>query len=113
VAEKGNDVDGGGGMTSKTMITVKTLVRRVNRALARRDGCVHGEAWPYRCDGVHQCLPTKKLKVTRGMRTRHAVGDFYLVDIATNDVETHVSLPHLARELKVLQRWEELEELDT
>jgi len=93
----------------KVPVTARALIQRINRALAKRDGCVHGQEWPHRWDGVRSCYPASVLKIARG-RAWLDVGEFYILDSATNAVaEPGVDLAALAHKLKVLQAWEEFE----
>ena len=97
-------------MTISTKVSKDALIRRINRALAKREGCVHGEAWPHRGDGGRRCLAAMKLKEARGARTRRAVGRYYLLDVAGNLVaDSDVHPVWMAREMRLLETWEQVD----
>ena len=51
----------------------------------------------------------KQLKTGRGLLLERTVGRYYVIDIRRNCVtQQYVDVEDLARELKVLQSWEEL-----
>lgn len=96
--------------THGTPISMKALIRRINRALAKQEGCVHGEPLLLCCHGQGRCVPALKLRVARGARTRHLAGDFFLWEVAEGSVrETHVQPKVLGRHLGVLAAWEAVE----
>jgi hypothetical protein len=74
---------------SKVPITERALIQRINRKLATDD---------------------KRLLVSKpSSRWLDTTGRHYMVDVATNsNVDYHVDVEALGRELKVLKDWEEL-----
>ena len=67
-------------------VTVRALVQRINRNLAK--------------DG-------RALHAARGERARLDVGDFYVIDVSVNGVvKTNVDPEAMGREMGVLQAWE-------
>lgn len=51
----------------------------------------------------------KQLKTGRGLLLERTIGRYYVIDIRRNCVtQQYVDVEELARELKVLQSWEEL-----
>jgi hypothetical protein len=74
----------------KVPVSMRAVIARVNRALKPND---------------------EKLKVTRGDRWRHELGDYYVVNWSRNwIVNKQVDPEEMARELKVLQEWERVVE---
>jgi hypothetical protein len=103
-----------GDIQRKVPVTVRAIIQRINRAIAKRDGCVHGLEWPHECDALaHGCAPLRVLKKARGSIRRTDVGEFYILNVLKNWIdETDVDLAKLARELGVLRPWEEVEEAE-
>ena len=78
------------GKGQKVPVTMRALVQRINRKLAP-NGTV--------------------LKATRGTGQSENLGDYYVVHVHKNEVESHhVDAEVLGRRLKVLKPWEELVE---
>ena len=74
----------------KVPLTMRALIARINRKLAKQDKC---------------------LKTARGAALRSNFGDYYVLNWRRNVVtQQHIDPVTLARELGVLQGWEELRE---
>jgi hypothetical protein len=73
-------------MAGSVPVSMRALVQRVNRQLAKK-----GE----------------QLRAARGEGARQDVGDFFIISVAENIlVRKEVNLEELGRELGVLQPWE-------
>lgn len=74
----------------KVPVTARALVQRINRALKKE----------------HQ-----QVRATRGTGNMWiTLGDFYVVDIQGHFIDSHhVDIEKLARNLDVIEAWEELE----
>ena len=76
----------------KLRVSKAALFARINRRLAQQD---------------------ERLRVSRSERARQDLGDYYIVDVRRNFlVGGHIDPVQLARELGVLQGYEEAEDLD-
>ncbi len=77
-------------MPQKVKVSERAIVARISRALAKE-----GEA-------LRRCR--------RDSRSYSTLGDYYVIDINRNFVtSTDIDLEKWAREMKVLQAWEEME----
>jgi len=92
----------------KVPVNMRALLQRINRALAKEYGCVHGLDWPHVVQN-ETCLPARQLRTARGWRARFDLGEYFVVDIATNTVvEKQVDPEDMGRELEALQPFEEV-----
>ncbi len=93
-------------------VTMRALVQRINRGLARRDGCMHGQDPMCRRCEENGFAPATILKASRGERARLDLGEFYVLDVSGNSVlSKQIDPEELGRELGVLHAWERVAEV--